>query len=165
MRPIHTVELVMLLISLILCTGCTPPSVLSAAAVIERYGGGISDDWPTPKFVYFTSEKSRHMTDGDMRGVYDALRSFGRLRHLYLNGRDITDATIPFLAELKPLKELSLAGTHVTARGAQLLKGLKHLKSLTLPAETVSPEDADRLKQSLPGVNIHTASGVHVITS
>lgn len=92
-------------------------------------------------------------------GITDAslayLKPHADLRQLHLEQTKITDAGLAQLAGLKKLEYLNLYGTGVTDAGLKHLAGLSNLKSLYLWQTKVTKEGADKLKQSIPKLEIN----------
>ncbi len=78
-----------------------------------------------------------------------------KLRSLYLDGSDVTDAGLVNLKSLTNLKRLDLSFTQVTDAGLVHLKGLTKLKYLGLNRTQVTDEGVKKLQGALPNCEIY----------
>ncbi|MEX2359293.1 MAG: hypothetical protein WEE51_13275, partial [Pirellulaceae bacterium] len=109
------------------------------------------------------------------------LAELGNLNDLSLAATVMTDESLATIGKLTRLEELDLSGTRVTDEGLRHLRGLTELKILRLAAtrigdaglahlaecrklqmvdvrqSQVTPQAVERLRQAVPGVEIHTA--------
>lgn len=76
------------------------------------------------------------------------------LNRLYLQETKITDKGLVHLKGLRDLVYLNLYGTAVTDQGLVNLAGLSNLKNLYVWQTKVTEAGIDKLKKSLPGVNV-----------
>jgi mono/diheme cytochrome c family protein len=90
------------------------------------------------------------ITDGGLAHI----RGLTELTTLHLEGTKITDRGLANLAGLKNLTYLNLYGTQVTDAGLASLSGLKNLKNLYVWQTKVTQDGANKLKASLPNVNV-----------
>jgi hypothetical protein len=86
------------------------------------------------------------------RGIA-ALKVFKNLECLRI-GTELDDRAIAELSSLSTLKTLSFNAEHVTDQGFLQLSKLKHLTELTLLAPAVSMKAVERLKATIPGLEI-----------
>jgi len=82
------------------------------------------------------------------------LEGLTSLNRLYLQETKITDKGLVHLKALRDLVYLNLYGTAVTDQGLANLAGLSNLKNLYLWQTKVTEDGINKLKKSLPGVNI-----------
>lgn len=82
------------------------------------------------------------------------LAGFRKLQLLNLDNDKITDAGLVYLKGLTALKRLHLNKTAVSDAGLVSLTGLKNLEWLLVYDTQVTPAGADRLRQSLPDLEI-----------
>ena len=82
------------------------------------------------------------------------LKDLTKLQRLYLNDTQVTDAGLVHLKGLTNLQGLRLVGTEVTDAGLVHLKPLTNLRYLYLANTQVSYESVKDLKQALPNVQI-----------
>lgn len=147
-----------------------------AVAAIEKSGGAVrtlaqNDDRIE---VAFTSQ-SGSVTDKDLlplaqlkkvasvnlakTDITDAglvhLKQHSDLLQLHLELTKITDAGLAQIAGLKKLEYLNLYGTGVTDAGLKHLTGLTNLKNLYLWQTKVTKEGAEKLKQSIPKLDVN----------
>ena len=114
---------------------------------LGRYGGyTIVGDPPN---VAFASE----LSDERFAEALPLLKKV-RVQDLDLNSTDVSDASVPRIAELKTLKSLNVVGTRLTADALQQLRVLPRLKYLTVWSEQFNDADVARLEASLPGVDV-----------
>jgi hypothetical protein len=84
------------------------------------------------------------------------LRGHRNLEALKLSGcENITDSSVPILAEFKSLRRLNLCGTKVTNASLPKLATMKNLRYLTLPGMQLTEEERDMLQNGLPNSNIY----------
>jgi hypothetical protein len=147
-----------------------------AVAAIEKSGGAVrtlaqNDDRLEVAF----NLQGAQVTDKDLAplaqlkkvayvnlgktGITDAglvnLKPLSDLLQLHLEMTKITDAGLANLAGLKKLEYLNLYGTGVTDAGLKHLAGLTNLKNLYLWQTKVTKEGAEKLKQSIPKLDIN----------
>ncbi len=92
------------------------------------------------------------LTQVDDQGI-ESLRGKQQLTSLNLdNVSGITDASLAVIAELPELTFLHLGGTSVTAAGLQQLESLKKLRTLIVTRLALTPEDVERIRQSMPSL-------------
>jgi Leucine-rich repeat (LRR) protein len=141
----------------------TPPIALDKlppadpAAIVKKYDGQIkTDDSAKDKPVIAVSLENKAVTDEEIAN----LRAWKSIRMLNLKNCDkITDAALPYIAQLTELTELNLSGTAIKGDGLVHLKGLLDLTSLELPdarmsVKQVTPlsglKELDHFRVSLP---------------
>ncbi len=147
-----------------------------AVAAIEKSGGAVrklaqNDD----RLEVALNLQGASVTDKDLpplaqlkkvayvnlgkTGITDAglvhLKPLTDLLQLHLELTKITDAGLANLAGLKKLEYLNLYGTGVTDAGLQHLAGLSNLKNLYLWQTKVTKQGAEKLKQSIPKLDIN----------
>lgn len=71
-------------------------------------------------------------------------------------GTKITDAGLAHLTELTKLKELNIANTSISDEGLRYLESIKSLERLDVTDTKVTPAGIERLRKSLPNVDIVT---------
>ena len=86
------------------------------------------------------------------------LEGLTSLNRLYLQETKITDKGLVHLKGLRELVYLNLYGTAVTDQGLANLAGLSNLKNLYLWQTKVTDSGINKLKKSIPGVNIITGT-------
>jgi uncharacterized membrane protein len=84
-----------------------------------------------------------------------ALSLFPNISRLYLANTDVRDQMLKEIARLKNLEYLNIYGTAVTDKGLNDLHSLKELRSLYLWHTQVTPDAAEKLKASMPQLNIY----------
>jgi Leucine Rich repeats (2 copies)/Leucine Rich repeat len=91
-------------------------------------------------------------------GVTDAaliqLKELPNLQFLYLSETRVTDAGLAHLTSLPNLERIDLYGTQVGDAGLLHLYGLTKLRRLEIHNTRVTYENAFKLKQTLPSLNI-----------
>jgi len=88
----------------------------------------------------------------DDQGI-ESLRGKQTLTSLNLdNVSGITDASLAVIAELPELTFLHLGGTAVTAAGLEQLASLKQLRTLIVTRLGLTPQDVERIRQSIPSL-------------
>jgi Leucine Rich repeat len=102
------------------------------------------------KDVVHLNLRGRAVTD-DMLAQIKGLTSLTRL---HLEKTKITDKGLANLKGLNNLEYLNLYGTAVTDAGLANLEGMKKLKNLYLWQTKVTPAGVEKLKKTLPQVNI-----------
>ena len=147
-----------------------------AIAAIEKSGGAVrtlaqNDD----RLEVALNPQGASVTDKDLppisqlkkvayvnlgkTGITDAgliyLKPLAELLQLHLEQTKISDAGLAQLAGLKKLEYLNLYGTGVTDAGLKHLAGLSNLKNLYLWQTKVTKEGAEKLKQSIPKLDIN----------
>ena len=102
---------------------------------VKRLGGMIiRDDEADGKPIVSVDLRNSKATDAEL----GHLRLSTKLRVLNLDGcQEITDAVLPYFANLTDLEDLNLRGTKVKGDGFIYLKGLTKLTKITLPSATV----------------------------
>jgi hypothetical protein len=83
------------------------------------------------------------------------LTSLRNLKDLNLNDTKITNRGLAFLKGMTKLEKLDLSNTGISDHGLKYLRGLKRLKILTLYGTKVTNTGLMKLKQFLPGCEIH----------
>ena len=86
------------------------------------------------------------------------LKGLTSLNRLYLQETKITDKGLVHLKTLHDLVYLNLYGTAVTDQGLANLESLSNLKNLYLWQTKVTEAGINKLKKSLPGLNIVTGT-------
>jgi len=76
------------------------------------------------------------------------------LRQLGLYAAPLTDESLAHLQNLQQLRSLGLGATPITDKGLEHLEKLQSLQWLWLP-RTVSPEAIEKLKSARPGLNVY----------
>ena len=81
-----------------------------------------------------------------------ALSGLPRLRHLKLwKAKGIDDAAVPVFLRMENLEVLELPETSITAQGLAQLSAKKGLKQLFIGGIDITPEQAETLREALPG--------------
>ena len=86
------------------------------------------------------------------------IEGLASLNRLYLQETKITDKGLGHLKGLHDLVYLNLYGTAVTDQGLANLAGLSKLTNLYVWQTKVTAAGIDKLKKSLPGVNVITGT-------
>ena len=92
-----------------------------------------------------------------------ALSLFPNISRLYLANTDIRDEMLKEIARLKNLEYLNIHGTAITDKGLHDLHPLKELRSLYLWHTRVTPDAAEKLKASLPKLNIYLGENIQLL--
>jgi hypothetical protein len=106
------------------------------------------------KDIYSLNLGKTKITDAGLAHV----EGLTTLNRLYLQETKITDKGLVHLKGLHDLAYLNLYGTAVTDQGLASLAGLSNLKNLYLWQTKVTEAGIDKLKKSLPSVNIVTGT-------
>ena len=81
-----------------------------------------------------------------------ALSGLPKLRHLKLwKAKGIDDAAVPVFLQMENLEVLELPETSITAKGLAQLSAKQGLKQLFIGGIDVTPEQAEALREALPG--------------
>ena len=99
--------------------------------------------------------KALYLTDVPING--SGLKYLSGLEHLELLNlafTQITDANLVNASGLKARKFLDMIGTQISDAGLDHLRGLKKLERLVVTGARVTPAGAEKLKQSLPHVDV-----------
>jgi hypothetical protein len=82
------------------------------------------------------------------------LKGSPNLSELDLSFTNVTDAALVNLDRFSRLRDLRLYGTRITDEGLAQMNGLTYLESVDLSYTKVSEEGVNKLRQSLPGLDI-----------
>ncbi len=82
------------------------------------------------------------------------LRHLTGLRHLWLDGAPVNDASLAYLDGMERLENLSLTFCEITDAGLEHFKRRKDLRVLWLWSTQVSRDGVDRLREALPDCHI-----------
>src|SRR5205814_251382 len=93
------------------------------------------------------------LADPQLRALAGAVPN---LRHLRLEGNDITDAGLGQLAALKQLRYLNLYGTKVSDAGLPALSALPRLREVYLWQSAVTDAGAKAFREGHAGVVLDT---------
>jgi hypothetical protein len=126
--------------------GCYPH--YDAYVKLERSYGGYTILGDPPNVAF-----ASYVTDEKLAQALPLLKKV-QVQDLSLNSTDISDASVPRIAELKTVTTLDVIGTRVTADALPRLRELPRLKYLSVWSETFDDAAIARLEQSLPGVKI-----------
>ncbi|HEY1343150.1 MAG TPA: hypothetical protein VGF59_37085 [Bryobacteraceae bacterium] len=161
---------------ILLTTGCHQQTGEERAiAEVERLGGKVRKDGQLPGTPVTRVQLTEgRVTDAELQVVksFPQLRSLDlrrtpvtdkgmvhlerltKLQELYLDSTRITDAGLGRLEGLKELRKLTLSDTEVSDLGLGFLNGLNDLEELSLTRTKVTEKGVQRLRESLPKVDI-----------
>jgi Leucine-rich repeat (LRR) protein len=129
-----------------------PPA--DPAALATKFAGKLTRDAEAEgQPIVGVEIHNAQLTDRDL----GQLRDLKMLRKLNLDGcAGLTDAGLPYLANLTALQELDLGHTRVKGDGLVHLKGLKELTRLFLPPDTPLTTPQIQFLAALPALEIVT---------
>jgi len=131
-----------------LVTQCVQINDGNLRVLQEKHGAGAAS--LEPGYVFF---HNKPFDDARLAEALPLLKAYG-VSDLDLNGRDITDASVPGLLRLRRLKRLQLQGTHVSFDGLEQLGALPALRVLVIEEGIVSSERLRELRLAMPKVDI-----------
>lgn len=119
---------------------------------LNKYGG----TWVPNKYglVIFHYDD---MNDEKFAEASPYLKRYG-VEELDVNGRDLTDRSIPLIVQLNHLRVLYAQGTQISLNGYMRLKACSRLRELYVESDRFSPEELRKLKSALPGVAVYESA-------
>jgi hypothetical protein len=121
----------------------------------RQYGAGTI---PFEDQLIFFNDK--YMDDDAFARAFVYLKKYG-MKELDLNGRQISDRSVPLLVQLKTVRDLNLAGTDLTLDGLKQLRHLPRLEWLSVAAGQLGEAELAELRAAMPKVKVEETLLVH----